>query len=985
MALSNLFDIQELRELCESFTELTGSTTAILDLEGNIIVASGWQDICTRFHRVNKQTASHCLESDRELAGQIKAGESYTIYTCRNGLVDVAAPIRIDDTHVATFFTGQFFLAPPDKDFFIRQAEEYGFDRTAYLEALSKVPVISEERVRSMMKFYTRLTKLIGGMGLAKQRLEAINLAEELRLSEQRWKFALDGAGDGLWDWNAQTNKVYFSPQWKAMLGFDEHEINDSLDEWDKRLHPDDRDRVYAELNRHLDGLSTVYASEHRIQCKDGTYKWILDRGQVITRTPEGKPLRIIGTHTDLSALKRAENLITIQRDLNSVLSSSINLSEALQRVLDASLLMEGIDCGGIYLTDPRSDYLALAVHAGLSPRFVQAVALMSIDTPLVRMAREGTPLHERYEVIQEAIGIPPGLETLRSVTITPILHDGSVLAVLNLGSHTHEAIPADTLKAIDDLARSVGGAIVRIHAEMALRESQENLQILFDSMDDMLFIIDEEELRILKTNPQVHRAVGYTEAELSTMQILDLLKSDERSATAATLAEIIDGKISVSHNTLQTKDGAYMLVETKISLGTWDGRKVIFGLSRDITERRRTEERRIELDRRIQHAQKLESLEILAGGVAHDFNNLLMAMLGNMDLTLMELVPSSRSHALISKAMTAARRAAELTTQMLTYSGKGRSVVKSMDLSELVRENANFFKTVIPKTVSLNLALTIECALVEADPNQVQQILMNLITNAAEAIGEQTGLITVTTGVGYFDEQFLSRSRLVEKLAPGRYVYMDVSDTGCGMDESTRQRLFDPFFSSKFTGRGLGMSAVMGIVRAHKGAIFVDSIIGQGTTIRVLFPALTVIDSPDDLNSSQTRGGLATGTSTGTILVVDDEPEVREICREYVQHLGFKVITAADGWEAVQLFREHFNEIVCVLLDMMMPILDGLGTVQELKKERADIPVILCSGYNALEATRRFSSQGLAGFIQKPFRQKDLKEVIERVLPLDK
>lgn len=980
MKISDLFDIQELRELCESFTAFTGGATAILDLEGNIIIATGWQDICSHFHRVHPVTTARCLESDTILSRRIKAGEPYTIYTCRNGLVDVAAPIMIDGNHVATFFTGQFFLTTPDKDLFSRQAEEFGFDKRAYLEALERVPVITEAQVITLMNFFTHLTKLIGNMGLAQQRLDTIKMTEELNHSEQRWKFALEGAGDGLWDWNAQTNKVYYSRQWKAMLGFGEHEIGDGLEEWDKRIHPDDRERVYAKLNKHFTGETAVYISEHRVQCKDGTYKRVLDRGQVISRTPEGKPLRVIGTHTDLSELRRAENLLRIQRDLSIMLSSTSDQNEALQHVLQAALQIEGIDCGGIYLADSLTGDLDLVAHVGLSPQFVSATAHLTKDMPQVIMAQKGKSIYGRYEALPQTLDTARDLENLRATVLIPVLHENRVIATLTLASHTDEEFSASTCSAIEGLATRVGGVIARIRAETALRESQMNLQTLFDSMEDMLFIIDEKG-HILKTNPMARQHLGYTEAELALMQVLDVHPPEQRQVAAETFADMIAGKVSLSHIPLLSKTGAHIPVETKISVGTWDGRKVIFGFSRDVTDRRRAEEQRIELDRRIQHAQKLESLGLLAGGVAHDFNNLLMAMLGNMDLTLMDLTPSSRPHTLITKAMSAARRAAELTTQMLTYSGKGRSEVKRMDLSALVRENANLLKTVMPKTVSLNLALSIENAQIEADPNQVQQIIMNLITNAAEAIGEKTGLITVTTGVGHFDEHFLSRSRLVEKLTTGRYVYIDVNDTGCGMDEGTQQRLFDPFFSSKFTGRGLGMSAVMGIVRSHKGAIFVDSAIGQGSTIRVLFPALAPLNGRDAVTAGQAPCEWDTSVFTGTILVVDDEPEVREVCREYVQHLGFKVMTAADGWEAVQLFRKHSDEIVCVLLDMMMPILDGLGTYQEFKKQRTDIPVILCSGYNAIEATRRFSSQGLAGFIQKPFRLQDLQDVIGRVL----
>src|SRR3990170_4789992 len=259
--------------------------------------------------------------------------------------------------------------------------------------------------------------------------------------------------------------------------------------------------------------------------------------------------------------------------------------------------------------------------------------------------------------------------------------------------------------------------------------------------------------------------------------------------------------------------------------------------LEQQIAWRKKAEQESLELERRLLHAQKLESLGVLAGGIAHDFNNLLMAILGNLDLALRKLSPLSPAGTNIQNALQAVHRGADLTRQMLAYSGKGQFVVKNIDLSELVEENAHLFRTSMAKTAALNLRLNRDLPLVEADPGQITQVIMNLITNASEAVGEKAGVIALSTGIQECDEAYLSRSRLEERPPAGRFVYLEVSDTGSGMDEETQQKLFDPFFTTKFTGRGLGMSAVLGIMRGHKGAILVDSVVGKGTTIRVLFP----------------------------------------------------------------------------------------------------------------------------------------------------
>ncbi len=278
--------------------------------------------------------------------------------------------------------------------------------------------------------------------------------------------------------------------------------------------------------------------------------------------------------------------------------------------------------------------------------------------------------------------------------------------------------------------------------------------------------------------------------------------------------------------------------------------RDIISGMVLDITDRKRAEEERLEMERKLLHTQKLESLGILAGGIAHDFNNLLMTIMGNLDLALLKLSPLSPVRENIEHALQAAQRSADLTGQMLAYSGKGMFIVRKMNLSELVEEIAHLLKTSITKSATLRLNLQRNIPDIDADPGQVQQIIMNLITNASEAIGESTGVVTLSTYVQDCDEAYLRNSRLDEKPLPGRFVCLEVSDTGSGMDTNTMQLLFDPFFTTKAMGRGLGMSAMLGIMRGHRGAILVDSVLGQGTTIRVLFPA--TVTSEDITGSSQ-------------------------------------------------------------------------------------------------------------------------------------
>ena len=315
----DLIDFEKVDALLEGFNKSTGFVTAILDLEGNVLSKSGWRQICTEFHRVHPETSKKCTISDTELAGKLAEGEKYHFYKCLNGLVDVAVPIVIKEEHIANLFSGQFFFEQPDHLFFKKQAEKYRFDESIYLKALRDVPVISEEKVKIAMEFLLDMTHLISEMTF--QKLEQMELNEELRKSEERWQFAIEGNGDGLWDWNLQTNELYLSKQWKTMLGYDDIEISNNIDEWEKRVHPEDLKRAQEAIQNYLNKTTKVFSIEHRLQCKNGSYKWINSRGKIISWTDDGKPLRFIGTHNDITDHKKVEGEI---KSLNQTLEHRV-------------------------------------------------------------------------------------------------------------------------------------------------------------------------------------------------------------------------------------------------------------------------------------------------------------------------------------------------------------------------------------------------------------------------------------------------------------------------------------------------------------------------------------------------------------------------------------------------------------------------------------------------------------------------------------
>jgi CheY-like chemotaxis protein len=371
-----------------------------------------------------------------------------------------------------------------------------------------------------------------------------------------------------------------------------------------------------------------------------------------------------------------------------------------------------------------------------------------------------------------------------------------------------------------------------------------------------------------------------------------------------------------------------------------------------------------------MQHAQKLESLGVLAGGIAHDFNNLLGGILGNADLALQDPAGAEDN---LETIVTTAKRAADLCQQLLAYSGRGKIVVQPHDMTSLVGEMGDLLAVPISKKAEIVFDLDEELPTIEGDGTQIRQVVLNLVTNAAESIEYPPGTITVTTGVTDIEDA----TGISGDVVPGQYVYLDVTDTGCGMDERTRQRMFDPFYSTKFTGRGLGLASVLGIMRGHAGGIQVTSHPGAGTTIRLLFP-VSGAPLPVAIAPPEDRGEWH---KQGTILVVDDEPAIRRFIVRVLEGAGFEVVSAKDGAEAVLEFRIHNESIVAVVLDLTMPKMDGTQANREMREIREGVPTVVISGFSETEVAENFEASGVTQFLQKPFTSDELLEALHAVL----
>ena len=650
-------------------------------------------------------------------------------------------------------------------------------------------------------------------------------------------------------------------------------------------------------------------------------------------------------------------------RRLNAVLEQRVRELQALFEALPVGVgIAEDGQCQRIRSNPALAAMLGLPLHANASlsaspdeaPTNFQirhrGRLLAPDELPMQVSTRENRPVRDFEETI--------------------IRSDGTRLSVIA------NAIP------LHDAQGRVAGCVCTLQDVTPLKaaaETSARYAAIVASSQDAIIGKSAEGL-VTSWNLGAERMFGYTADEMlgRPMDILHPPGTSEEERLA--LNRVLQGDyINALETVRRRRDGSLVHVSLTIS-PIRDEAGAIVGASkiaRDITERRRLAAEQEAMDRKLQESQKLESLGVLAGGIAHDFNNLLTGVLGNASLLRLELGAASGSAPIIDQIETASRRAAELCRQLLAYSGRGRFLVQRLDLNRLVEETTHLLTISVSKHCVLRLNPARDLPAVNADATQLRQIVMNLVINASEAIGERSGIVALTTGLARLDQAYLATLHQADDLAPGDYVFLEVSDNGCGMDAATLARIFDPFFTTKFTGRGLGLAAVLGIVRGHRGAIKVYSEPGRGTTFRILLPCA---DGPADAGEPAAPAGPA-WRGRGTVLVVDDEETVRAVSARMLEHCGFTVELAPDGREAVERFRQAPARYDLVLLDLTMPHLDGEETFRQLRHLRPGVRVLLMSGFNQQEAVSRFTGKGLAGFLQKPFEADALVAAVRQVL----
>jgi PAS domain S-box-containing protein len=568
--------------------------------------------------------------------------------------------------------------------------------------------------------------------------------------------------------------------------------------------------------------------------------------------------------------------------------------------------------------------------------------------------------------------------EGYESVALIPLFSGNKRFGLLQLNDHRNGLFSSESIAFWERLAGYLAVAVAKSRAEDQLRESEERYRCLFNEMTEGFalheILCDEHgkpcDYRFLDLNPAFERLTGLKRRDVIGKTVREVLPAEDPGWVGVYGAVALTGKPIHFDNYSAALDRHYDV------LAYCPAPRQFAVLFTDTTDRKRAEEEKLEMERRFLHAQKLESLGILAGGIAHDFNNILAGLLGYADLAMMRLPPAEPAREDIEVIKQAVKRASELTRQMLAYSGKGKFLVEQLDLSQVVEDSKKMVAISVSKKATLTYDLAADLPAIAADAAQVYQVIMNLAINASEALDGQSGTITVATRATLCEAKELARMTLGENLPEGLYVCLEVADAGCGMDEQTLARIFDPFFTTKFTGRGLGLAAVHGIIRGHKGAIEVSSKPGKGTTFRIFLPA-----SGLPIPTAPSEPAAAAGHNHGIVLVVDDEELIRAFARQIIERAGFSVLAAGSGHEAIRMFREHQDAVRCVLLDLTMPDMDGAETFGELRRIRADVRVILASGYSEETAIGQFADGRLAGFVQKPYELETLLAKIRQCM----
>ncbi len=930
--LQDLIDIEQFQALQDRLNEIYSFPSAIIDNDGKILASTGWQDVCAKFHRQNRECEQECIKSDQYILSHMAEANPAVSYRCPRGLVDNATPIIVDGEHLGNFFTGQFFLEEPDLEFFREQARRYGFDEGQYMEAVKKVPVWTQEKLESYLFFIKCLIEVISVTAL--KNLRAIEARQKSEESERNFQAMFDTASIGIAQADPRTGQLLRANQKMCSItGYTAEELL-SL-RFSEFTHPEDRGQDWEAFQRVIRGDAPSYRMEKRYIRKDGAVVWV-NVNMTVIRDDAGQPVRTMTAIEDISERKRAEEVAYL-------LKQSIDLHR------DGAYWT---DCDGsfVYVNDAGCKVL------GYEPGELTGKTIHDVNP---------SASAERMAAVWEKLrkeGVYESESTHRR-------KDGSEFPVEIITSH----VQFDGREYACGFARDITER-KRIEKDLAERESR--LGALFDYAGYAISLACGG-IQIMG-NPAFINLFGYRDAaEVAGSPVLETIAPAERDRVVRYVADRTMGKEAPNHYETKglRKDGSIFDMEVMVSTYTFNDRVYTVGFQRDITGRKRAEEETANLQGQLAQAQKMESVGRLAGGVAHDFNNMLAVILGHTEIALGQTAPGNPLHEDLEEIRKAAERSAELTRQLLTFARKQTVAPRVLDLNETVAGMIKMLQRLIGEDIQLEWHPSVNPWAVNMDPSQVDQILANLCVNARDAI-DDVGKITIETENRTFDEDYCADHA---GFAPGEYMMLAVSDNGCGMGKETLAAIFEPFFTTKGVGEGtgLGLATVYGAVRQNNGFINVYSEPGEGTTFSIYLPR-----NAGEAEEARPQG-VAAPVPRGdeTILLVEDETPVLNLTTRVLEGQGYTVLAARTPGEAIRIAREYPGEIHLLVTDVVMPEMNGRDLARHLSPRHPRLKQLFMSGYTAnVIANHGVLDKGVH-FIQKPFPSAGLAAKVREVL----
>ena len=800
---------------------------------------------------------------------------------------------------------------------------------------------------------------------------ERLRNAEKLRASEQRFQIVSKATNDAIWDWDIVQDQLWWNDGFSKQFGYPAEQINSSPEFWVTRIHPDDRERVVRDLEALIDGGQVIWSDEYRFQRADGSYAHIFDRGYVIYEVP-GKPVRMIGVMMDITERKRVEQRHAVFSKLGKELSTAMTPHAAAQIISENTHQIFNWDSFtmSIYYADKNELHPILNFDTINGQRVVT-----SLSTPIEkpsgraqRVIKNGGELILKSgdQLSPDAVPFGDIARPSASIIVVPIRNKDAVMGVMSVQSYTPKAYDHDDLEVLQTLADHCGGTLERIRAEQALRSSEVRFHSIWQNSVDGMRLTDENGI-IVGVNDAYCKLVGMSRQELEGKPFAVVYADTESQQEGVEKYRARFQQRNIERTftrRLTFWNGKTADLEDTNSFIEVPGQKpLLLALFRDITQQKRLEDE-------LRHSQKMESVGQLAGGIAHDFNNILTVIQGHSSLLQFDRMLTPKSKESIQQISHVAERAANLTRQLLTFSRKQVIQAKNLNLNEIVSNLTKLLQRVLGEDISLQVNFRSQIPVIRADPGMIEQILMNLAVNSRDAMPRGGKLFLETSAVE------LSESSLPSDCKPGKYVCLNVRDTGCGIPKEIQPRIFEPFFTTKDVGKGtgLGLATVYGIVKQHQGWLEMQSEVGRGTAFQIYLPA--VAEKQDMADTKPAVQKMKGGTET--ILLVEDEAEVRNLAKLILQRLGYKLFEAPSGVGALEIWKQEKDKIDLVLTDIVMPDgMTGRELADRLQAEKPSLKVVFCSGYSTEMVGHDSILQEGINFLQKPYTPQKLAQIV--------